>query len=117
MNQTLIYKIKKIPKQPGIYIWKNRYDEAIYVGKAKNLFNRVHQYLHKNEYRIKKLVDESTDIDFIVVNNEKRIIVIRKQFNKKTSTKIQHPTKKWFWISLYCYYQRKTPTNFIYNWI
>lgn len=87
MNQTLIYKIKKIPKQPGIYIWKNRYDEAIYVGKAKNLFNRVHQYLHKNEYRIKKLVDESTDIDFIVVNNEKESLLLENNLIKKHQPK------------------------------
>ena len=36
--------LKNIPKKPGIYIMHNHAGDIIYVGKAKNLFNRVHSY-------------------------------------------------------------------------
>ena len=40
--------LNEIPNKPGIYIFKDDYDEPIYVGKAKNLRKRVPSYFNKN---------------------------------------------------------------------
>jgi excinuclease ABC subunit C len=83
MNQSLIYKLDRIPKLPGIYLWKNKFGEIIYIGKAKNLFNRTHQYIHNGEYKTKKLMKEANDIDFIVVKNEKESLLLENNLIKK----------------------------------
>ena len=44
MNDNLKEKLNNIPKKPGVYLWKDKYNEVIYVGKAINLYNRTHQY-------------------------------------------------------------------------
>jgi excinuclease ABC subunit C len=41
----LIEKIRLLPTQPGVYLYKNAEGEVIYVGKAKNLRSRVRSYL------------------------------------------------------------------------
>ena len=46
-----------IPSQPGIYLMKDKTDKVIYIGKAKNLKNRVRSYFLKNQnYKTQKLV-------------------------------------------------------------
>jgi excinuclease ABC subunit C len=87
VNKELIFKLNKIPHKTGIYLWKNKHDEIIYIGKAKDLFNRTHQYLNKTEYRTKKIIDESYDIDFIVVNNEKESLLLENSLIKKHQPK------------------------------
>ena len=52
MKNELIDRIvlKDIPKKPGVYVFKNIDGEPIYIGKAKNLKNRVSSYFNKNNY-------------------------------------------------------------------
>ena len=46
MSQAAISeKLKTLPDDPGVYLMKNKLDQIIYVGKAKNLKKRVRQYL------------------------------------------------------------------------
>jgi excinuclease ABC subunit C len=87
MNKKITFKLKHIPKAPGIYLWKNRHDEIIYIGKAKNLFKRVHQYLNKKEYRIEKIISQACDIDFIVVNSEKESLLLENNLIKQHQPK------------------------------
>ena len=47
-------KIKKLPTDPGVYLFKNKQDNLIYIGKAKNLRNRVRSYFQKNKYQTPK---------------------------------------------------------------
>jgi len=65
-------KLKDIPKQPGVYQFKNIDGEVIYVGKAKDLKNRVTQYFgtHDNRPQLPYLMAEATDVTYTVVNNE-----------------------------------------------
>ena len=43
-------ELKKLPHTPGVYLMHNKTDEIIYVGKAIDLYNRVHQYFQYNAY-------------------------------------------------------------------
>ena len=71
----LLAKIRTIPIEPGVYLYKNAEGEVIYVGKAKNLRSRVASYFHEGRWEDSKtgtLVREAVDVDYIVVANNKR---------------------------------------------
>ena len=60
-----------IPTNPGIYLMKDSDDKIIYIGKAKNLKNRVRSYFNKNQnYKTQKLVENISDIEFVLTDNE-----------------------------------------------
>ena len=64
-------EIKEIPTSPGIYIFKDEYEEPLYVGKAKNLRKRVPSYFRdRSSWKVKRLVAESENISFVVSKNE-----------------------------------------------
>ncbi|MXV49364.1 excinuclease ABC subunit C [Pedobacter sp. HMF7647] len=66
--------LKKIPKRPGVYQFWNSDNELIYIGKAKNLKNRVTSYFIKDNYRInaktRALVGKINNITFTIVDTE-----------------------------------------------
>jgi len=68
----LVQKLKDLPKKPGVYEFKDKNGGVIYVGKAKNLRNRVAQYFTGRDEReqIPYLMKEAADLDYTVVNNE-----------------------------------------------
>ena len=48
-------EIKEIPTSPGIYIFKDEYEEPLYVGKAKNLRKRVPSYFRdRSSWKVKR---------------------------------------------------------------
>ena len=54
-------KTNEIPENPGIYIFKDKYNDPLYVGKAKNLRKRVPSYFRENStWKIKRLTSEAT---------------------------------------------------------
>ncbi|MBT6807796.1 MAG: GIY-YIG nuclease family protein, partial [Nitrosopumilus sp.] len=60
-----------IPTNPGIYLMKNSDGKIIYIGKAKNLKNRVRSYFNKNQnYKTQKLVENISEIEFVLTDNE-----------------------------------------------
>ncbi len=76
-SEQIKEKLKTIPKKPGCYLWKDKNGVVIYVGKAKNLFNRTRQYFLKDrDLKTKKLVKEIFDIDYVVVNNENESLLL-----------------------------------------
>jgi len=66
--------LKKIPSKPGVYQYWDEAGELIYIGKAKNLKNRVSSYFNKDNYRINSktrvLVSKIADITFTIVDTE-----------------------------------------------
>ena len=73
MNEALTKKISGLPKDPGVYFYKDSKDEIIYVGKAAVLRNRVRQYFQKSRSRDPKteaLVADIVDVDWMVVDSE-----------------------------------------------
>src|SRR5690349_3791325 len=72
-------KIRTLPTQPGVYQYKNAEGEVIYVGKAKNLRSRVRSYFLQGRAEDAKtgtLLREATDVDYIVVDNEKEALAL-----------------------------------------
>jgi len=70
---TVKDKLKLVPTKPGVYLFHNDKDEIIYIGKAKNLRNRVRSYFQKNKYQTPKnqsLIARIADLEWIIVANE-----------------------------------------------
>src|SRR5215211_6478873 len=83
---TLEEKIKSLPVSPGVYIHKNADGKIIYVGKAKNLRNRVRQYFQSSrnmEAKTREMVRRIADFEFIVVDNEVEALVLEANLIKK----------------------------------
>jgi excinuclease ABC subunit C len=82
----LLQKIRTIPTEPGVYLYKNAQDEVIYVGKAKNLRSRVASYFHEGRWEDSKtgtLVREAVDVDYIVVANNKEALALENNLIKQ----------------------------------
>lgn len=73
MNKRLEAKLADLPKEPGVYFYKDKTGQIIYVGKAANLRNRVRQYFQASRYRDPKtdaLVADIVDVEWITVETE-----------------------------------------------
>jgi excinuclease ABC subunit C len=82
----LLQKIRTIPTEPGVYLYKNAEGEVIYVGKAKNLRSRVASYFHEGRWEDSKtgtLVREAVDVDYIVVANNKEALALENNLIKQ----------------------------------
>lgn len=83
---TIEEKLKQLPTSAGIYIHKNASGKIIYIGKAKNLRNRVRSYFHSSrnhDPKTRQLVKLITDFEFIVVDNEVEALVLESNLIKK----------------------------------
>lgn len=70
-------KLNFLPTLPGCYIMKNRADEIIYIGKAKNLRNRVRSYFRgKKEGKTALLVQEIADFEYVVTDSDKEALLL-----------------------------------------
>ena len=83
---TLEEKLKTLPTSPGVYIHKNEGGKIIYIGKAKNLKNRVRSYFQNSknhDRKTRELVRRITDFEYIVVDNEVEALVLESNLIKK----------------------------------
>jgi len=79
-------KIRTLPTEPGVYLYKNAEGEVIYVGKAKNLRSRVSSYFHEGRWEDAKtgtLVREAVDVEYIVVANNKEALALENNLIKQ----------------------------------
>ncbi len=69
--------MESIPPKPGVYMFK-RGDTVLYVGKARNLKNRLMNYTQysSNNPRINEMVDEADSVDYIITRNEKEALLL-----------------------------------------
>ncbi len=82
----MTFDISKIhvPTNPGIYLMKDSDEKIIYIGKAKNLKNRVKSYFNKNQnYKTQKLVQKISDIEFVLTDNESEAFLLESNMIKK----------------------------------
>ncbi len=89
-REELHQKVLTLPKEPGVYIMKNRHDQVIYVGKAKVLKNRVSQYFQneaKHTPKTRKMVENIYNFDIIVCSSEFEALVLENQMIKKYQPK------------------------------
>ncbi len=92
---SLEQKVKNLPDGPGIYQYFDAHGKLLYVGKAKNLKNRVKSYFHFNPFRaasnlslrIKKMITEATDLEYIVVKSEHDALLLENSLIKQLNPK------------------------------
>ena len=77
--------LKNLTSQPGVYRMYNEQGDVIYVGKAKNLKNRVSSYFRKNvdNAKTRSLVANIASMDVTVVNSETEAFLLENNFIKK----------------------------------
>lgn len=85
MNTTIQEKLKSLPTFSGVYLMKDKDNNIIYVGKAKNLKQRVNQYFDKREKNLKTelLVQNIANFDYIVTNSEYDALMLENNLIKK----------------------------------
>ena len=92
----MIDKIKDLPKSPGIYQYFDKNNKLLYIGKAKNLFNRVKSYFlftpelrpnPKLSPRIVKMLSETTSMHYIVVSSEHDALILENSLIKQLKPK------------------------------
>ena len=77
--------VSNLPNKPGTYQYYDKEHTIIYVGKAKNLKNRVSSYFHKetDRFKTKVLVSKIYDITYTVVKSEEDALLIENQLIKQ----------------------------------
>ncbi len=84
----VLEKLKLVPHLPGCYLMKNKDGVIIYVGKAKDLRNRLNSYFHSSHTgKTAKLVSEIADFDYIVVSSETESLILEINLIKKYDPK------------------------------
>ncbi len=85
-SARLEQQLKTLPASPGVYLFKDREDKVIYVGKAANLSNRVKSYFGvptNLSTKSQQLVAKMCDFEFIVTNSEQEALILECNMIKK----------------------------------
>ena len=84
-RKYLMQIVRRLPDKPGSYQYYDQNGEIIYVGKAKNLKNRVSSYFHTevDRFKTKVLVSKIWDISYTVVNTEEDALLLENSLIKK----------------------------------
>ncbi len=85
-SKTFIKKVKNAPKIPGCYMYKDSKNEVIYVGKAKNIRNRVKSYFNnysKLDTKTQIMIETAKYIDYFSVDTEFDALILESNLIKK----------------------------------
>lgn len=85
MNKKVVQKLNNLPKDPGVYLYRNKDKRVIYVGKAINLKNRVSSYFKENvaDIKTRKLVENITDLEWIICGSEIEALLLESELIKR----------------------------------
>jgi excinuclease ABC subunit C len=103
-SKNLIKQINAAPKNPGCYLFKTENGEILYVGKAKNILNRVKSYItgFKNlDTRKQNMILAAHSVEFIIVDSETEAYILESNLIKKYKTKynvLLRDDKNYSWI-------------------
>ena len=89
-SKKITDKLAVLTARPGIYMMKNKEGTIIYVGKAKNLKNRVSSYftgVKSHTAKVMAMVEKVEDFDYICVNSEMEALILENQLIKEHSPK------------------------------
>ena len=90
MNEQLKQTLKLLPSLPGCYIYYNKDNEIIYVGKAKILKRRVMSYFnrkHHDSVKVNVLVSQIERMEYIITNTEVEALILENHLIKKHKPK------------------------------
>lgn len=104
-DEILKEKISELPKGPGVYQYFDENGVIIYIGKAKNLKNRVLSYLNKNNQlgKTRVLVSKIQDLKYIVVKSEQDALLLENNLIKQYKPKyniLLKDDKSYPWICI-----------------
>jgi len=85
MNSELKNKLQNLPTEPGVYLYKNDKGKIIYIGKAKNLRNRVRSYFHSSvdSPKTQIMVKKVADLEMIITNSEMEALILENNLIKQ----------------------------------
>ncbi len=79
-------RIDRLPTRPGVYLYRDAAGQAIYIGKAKSLRDRVRSYFRegaRHDARIARMVSEIADLEVIVVGSEMEALILESNLVKR----------------------------------
>ncbi len=102
VHEGLRDRAARLPRHPGVYLWKDGSGQILYVGKAIDLRSRVSSYLDPAEGKTWALMAEARDLDFMAVRNEKEALLLeqtliklhRPRYNVRLTDDKQYPYLK-----------------------
>ena len=83
-------KVRQLPKEPGVYLMRDKSGKIIYIGKAKALRNRVSSYfrsVEKHLEKVYKMVENFYDFETIVTDSEFEALVLECSLIKQYTPK------------------------------
>ncbi len=86
LSKKIGRQVKKLPMEPGVYIFKDARDRVIYVGKAKQLRNRVSSYLREGgdgRHQIRFLLEKAEGLEYMVTGTEQEALILENNLIKK----------------------------------
>lgn len=115
--------LKKLPDKPGVYLYKNKYGEIIYVGKAISLKNRVRQYFQSPGNltpKTRALVSNIDEFEYIITDSEIEALMLESTLIKKNQPKYNvllrdDKTFPYIKVTLNEKYPRIIKTRKVYN--
>ena len=89
MNEDLKQTLKLLPDLPGCYLYYDKNNNIIYVGKAKNLKKRVRSYFNRSQKSVKtiQLVSHIEKLEYIITDTEVEAFILEDQLIKKHKPK------------------------------
>ncbi len=104
---------RNLPSRPGVYLFKDKQNRVLYIGKAKNLKKRLQQYFLSSSFKIKKLLTEADKVEFLETKNEALAFFkesdLIKKFNPPYNQLLRDDTRYFYLI----FTQEKFPKIFI----
>ena len=92
-----------LPSLPGVYFFRNKSRDILYIGKAKSLRKRVHSYLYNTKrrpHKIKRLVRHASGVDYEVCNSELEASLLEARLIKENqppyNSALKEGWKSWY---------------------
>jgi len=86
LKKEIKYKLDMLPREPGVYLFKDKTGKIIYIGKAKVLWNRVRSYFSGRDdgrFQFHLLVSNIADLETIVTDNEMEALILETTLIRK----------------------------------
>ncbi len=96
-------KLKSLPKKPGVYLFRDKNRQIIYIGKALVLKNRVSSYFQQKHHdpKTQELVENIAEVEYVVVNSEFEALLLEARLIKQHEPKYnlaQKDSKSYLYI-------------------
>ena len=91
---SLLSDLESLPLEPGVYLIKDKDEKIVYVGKAKNIRNRVKQHFQfTHDPKEDKLQELANRVDWVITRNESEALILEKKLVKQLSPKLNSQLK------------------------